>query len=213
MNADEKQYPIGIAMMYAMSRVGNKKSDILTSTNEYLVTSGKFNDLGNELVIPDSLVTDAKLRYYGYGTHFTNEVLLMIGAYHAKKLEILETLPHNYEEGFKRANGGLLTFCDFHLCTMAAEYAERYLNYHDYSYEEYGFVELAAKVAVEMFKNYVRAPMSALDYDEYNLSKNPAGYYRFKDGFNVRTYMDSIIDDIDGIWQEEEDDEDDDDWE
>ena len=212
MTNKHEQYPLAISMMYTLSQLGNKKAEVLEGNREYLVTSGKFNDLGNEMVIPKQLSEDARYRYSGYSMGYSHETCKILEPYFAKKLEVLPSISNNYAESFKKRNGNILTFHDLHLCRMAAEYTERYLSYFDYGYEEYGFVELATLVAIELFKNYIENNNVTYGYEGYDPSKHPGGFYTFKEGFNVRDFIEDHIDDIDGIWQEEDEEDDDEDW-
>lgn len=213
MDNEQNQYSVAISMMYALSQIGAKKATVLHSETEQLVTTGKFHDLGNELVIPKSFITGANSMYSTHHDLYTKTVCEMIESYYEKKISILPEIPSNYREAFKKRQGEFLSIFDLHLCSMAVGYVERYLCYYDYYYDEEAFIELASLVAVELFKNYREATVSEMGYDEYNPSKNPGGFYTFKEDFNVKDFIEDHIDDIEGIWQEEEDDEDDDeDW-
>ncbi|MED3169072.1 hypothetical protein P4369_19345, partial [Bacillus thuringiensis] len=194
-------------LLYGINQLATKQVTQIDAGKDILISSMKILDIGKEMVIPKLFQKEASATYNINNNRVVSDMSLLsevLTAFLRKKKELIGSSRIDSSESFKyRRNTGTtlpLQFHDFFIVEQAYMYSLAYLDSSDdYAYEYDGLIELGALVAIYLFENMTRQNEYYLHDSWGNMDENPGGLYKFKSNTNVKDYIESIIEDIEGI--------------
>lgn len=202
--------------LFTINQIATEQKQAVNAGKDTLISSGKVLDIGKEMVLPNLLGNEAQTVYGQSNTRMYNNFPLLCETllkYLVEKEKIDKPSTVSNDESFKYSRTGPLPlqFSDFFIVEQAYMVTQAYLDYtDDYGYEYDGLVKLSSKVAIYMFQNMTREYEHQFWNIGRDLDKHPGGYYKFKEGSNLISFIESQIPSIEDIWEYEDEDEDND---